>query len=104
MPDEKPEYRVYRARGGLLSRLLNRRESQRFRPLERRQGPAQPAGQAPRAGTATVEPPPREPGRAPEGPPREPTPPVAPLPPSPFTPYARQDMPEPSITSLAQSR
>jgi LCP family protein required for cell wall assembly len=72
MPDEKPEYRVYRARGGLLSRLLNRRESQRFRPLERAQRPTRPAGQGSRAGTATIEPPPRGPVRAPEGPPPEP--------------------------------
>jgi LCP family protein required for cell wall assembly len=72
MPDDKPEYRVYRARGGLLSRLLNRRESQRFRPLERGQRPPAPGGRPPRAGTATIEPPPRAPGEVPEGPPPEP--------------------------------
>ena len=35
MSDEKPEYRVYRARSGLLSRLLKRRDAERFRPLEK---------------------------------------------------------------------
>jgi LCP family protein required for cell wall assembly len=72
MPDEKPEYRVYRARGGLLSRLLNRRESQRFRPLERKHRGAEPGVPAGRRGAATVEPPPREPSRLQGGPPREP--------------------------------
>jgi LCP family protein required for cell wall assembly len=72
MPDEKPEYRIYRARGGLLSRLLNWRDSHRFRPLERRDRAPQPGTPAARQGTATVEPPPREPPRLPVGPPREP--------------------------------
>jgi LCP family protein required for cell wall assembly len=76
MPDDKPEYRVYRARGGLLSRLLNRREADRFRPLERRHRPPGPGIPASRPGTATVEPPPaappREPPRLPPEPGREP--------------------------------
>ena len=72
MPDEKPEYRVHRARGGLLSRLLNRRESQRFRPLERRNRPPEAGVPAARPGTAKVEPPPGAPPRLPVGPPREP--------------------------------
>src|SRR5437879_8366764 len=61
MPSEKPEYRVYRARPGLLSRLLNRREGQRFRPLERRHQPPGPGAPAARPGTATIEPPPAKP-------------------------------------------
>ena len=84
MPSDKPEYRVYRARPGLLSRLLHRRESERFRPLERGQDPEspQPGGPSNRAGTATVEPPPprerpspippKAPPREPAGPPGEP--------------------------------
>jgi LCP family protein required for cell wall assembly len=60
MPSEKPDYRVHRARSGLLSRLLNRRESERFRPLERGEAPGSRIPAA-RPGTATVEPPPREP-------------------------------------------
>ena len=54
MSSEKPDYRVYRARSGLLSRLLNRRESGRFRPLERNQ---EPSGQ----GVATADRPAVEP-------------------------------------------
>jgi LCP family protein required for cell wall assembly len=69
MPEEKPEYRVYRARGGLLSRLLHRRESERFRPPDERPGGAVPPG---RVGTATAEPPPREPPRLPPEPARDP--------------------------------
>jgi LCP family protein required for cell wall assembly len=72
MPDEKPEYRVHRARGGLLSRLLNRRESRRFRPLEGKHPPPEPGIPAARPGTATAEPPPREPLRLPGEPPGEP--------------------------------
>jgi LCP family protein required for cell wall assembly len=58
MPSEKPEYRVYRARSGLLSRLLNRRESARFRPLERK--PEQAGGGVATADRPAVEPRPRE--------------------------------------------
>jgi LCP family protein required for cell wall assembly len=60
MPSEKPDYRVHRARSGLLSRLLNRRESERFRPFEKGEAPGAraPGG---RPGTATIEPPPRGP-------------------------------------------
>jgi LCP family protein required for cell wall assembly len=74
MPSEKPEYRVYRARSGLLSRLLNRRESERFRPRERQHRQPEPGIPAARPGTATVEPPPRKPlrPRLPGEPPREP--------------------------------
>jgi LCP family protein required for cell wall assembly len=69
MPSEKPDYRVYRARRGLLSRFLNRREAERFRPPAAEERPA-----ATRPGAATVEPPPREPlaPRTPSGPPGEP--------------------------------
>jgi LCP family protein required for cell wall assembly len=74
MPDEKPEYRVHRARSGLLSRLLNRREAQRFDPLEKRHRPPEPGIPASRPGTATAEPPPHEPlpPSLPGEPPREP--------------------------------
>jgi LCP family protein required for cell wall assembly len=61
MPPEKPDYRVHRARSGLLSRLLNRRESERFRPLEQKQQPPGPGAPAARPGTATAEPPPARP-------------------------------------------
>ncbi len=60
MSPEKPDYRVYRARSGLLSRLLNRRESERFRPFERGSAPP-PGDRAGRPGTATLEPAPRGP-------------------------------------------
>jgi LCP family protein required for cell wall assembly len=82
MPPEKPEYRVHRARSGLLARLLNRREAERFRPLEKKHKPPEAGYPAARPGTATVERPPHEarpadvppvvPPRIPEGPPREP--------------------------------
>jgi LCP family protein required for cell wall assembly len=82
MPPEKPEYRVHRARSGLLARLLNRREAERFRPLEKKHKPPEAGYPAARPGTATVERPPHEarpadvppviPPRVPEGPPREP--------------------------------
>jgi LCP family protein required for cell wall assembly len=82
MPSEKPDYRVYRARSGLLSRLLNRRESERFRPLEKKHqppGPGIPASRHDyRPGLATAEPPAVEPRpheappRLPGEPPREP--------------------------------
>jgi LCP family protein required for cell wall assembly len=77
MPSDKPEYRVYRARGGLLNRLLHRRESDRFRPLEEGSRQAEPAPRTPagraagQGGAATLEPP----QRAPEAPPRAPAPP-----------------------------
>jgi LCP family protein required for cell wall assembly len=77
MPSEKPDYRVHRARSGLLSRLLNRRDSERFRPLERGEAPGSSVPTA-RPGTATVEPPPRGPRphdvprQLPGEPPREP--------------------------------
>jgi LCP family protein required for cell wall assembly len=77
MPSEKPDYRVHRARSGLLSRLLNRRESERFRPLERGQAPGAGVPGA-RPGSATAEPPPRGPrphdvpGTLPGEPPQEP--------------------------------
>ena len=72
MSSEKPEYRVYRARSGLLSRLLNRRESARFRPLERK---AEPGSSGPAVATAdrpAVQPRPHE------VPPRRPTAPREP--------------------------
>jgi LCP family protein required for cell wall assembly len=74
MPSEKPDYRVYRARPGLLSRLLNRRDTDRFRPLERKHQPPGPGVPAVKPGTATVEPPPLKPlpPRLPGEPPREP--------------------------------
>ena len=71
LSDEKPEYRVYRARSGLLSRLLKRRDAERFRPLEKQHRPPEAGYPAARPGTATVERPPAEP-RAPEVPPTAP--------------------------------
>jgi LCP family protein required for cell wall assembly len=48
MPREKPEYRVHRARGGLLSRLLYRREGKRFRaPSREEPQPAVPGAPVP---------------------------------------------------------
>src|SRR6476659_9026028 len=65
MAPDKPEYRVYRARRGILSRLLNRRDSARFDTLPR-EGEA---GPAPRNGgvPGTVEPPRRTLPRRPAG-------------------------------------
>ena len=74
MSSEKPDYRVYRARPGLLSRLLNRRESARFRPLERDR---EPQGPGSRAGVATADRPAVEP-RPHDVPPRLPTEPHEP--------------------------
>ena len=70
MPPEKPEYRVHRARSGLLARLLNRREAERFRPLEKKHQSPDAGYPAARPGTATVERPPQAP--PPEVPPRRP--------------------------------
>ncbi len=72
MSSEKPEYRVHRARPGLLSRLLNRREAQRFGPLGKEHQPPEPGIPAAKPGTATVEPPPPRQPRPPEVPPRLP--------------------------------
>jgi LCP family protein required for cell wall assembly len=71
MPREKPEYRVHRARSGLLNRLLYRRESRRFQapPREAERPPATtPAGRLREALQRRREPPPREPGAAPPAP------------------------------------
>ena len=74
MPEEKPDYRVYRARPGFLSRLFgrgdaaNRVERQRDRDLD---SIRQLSGRRSAAGTATPEAPPRVPG-APTYPPPEP--------------------------------
>jgi LCP family protein required for cell wall assembly len=54
MPDEKPEYRVYRARSGLLSRFLNRRDRERFE----RAGAPPPPGAPPRRAPRGAPPPP----------------------------------------------
>jgi LCP family protein required for cell wall assembly len=59
MAPDKPEYRVYRARRGFLSRLLNRRDGARFDTL-RADGEAPPP--PPRGGTGTVDRPPPERG------------------------------------------
>jgi LCP family protein required for cell wall assembly len=74
MPSEKPEYRVHRARRGLLSRFLNRRDERRFGSLERKHQPPEAGYPAARPGTGTIEPPPRGPAapRLPAGPPGEP--------------------------------
>jgi LCP family protein required for cell wall assembly len=78
MAPDKPEYRVYRARRGILSRFLNRRESARFETLRRgEEGGAPPQN----GGIGTADRPPGDrgprlprrdyrPGR--EGEPREP--------------------------------
>jgi LCP family protein required for cell wall assembly len=42
MAPDKPEYRVYRARRGILSRFLNRRESARFDTLRREEEGGEP--------------------------------------------------------------
>jgi LCP family protein required for cell wall assembly len=75
MPEEKPDYRVYRARPGFLSRLFgrgdtaSRLEQQRDRDLD---SVRRLSGRAP-AGTATPEAPPGAPPGAPTyPPPREP--------------------------------
>jgi LCP family protein required for cell wall assembly len=78
MSSEKPDYRVYRARPGLLSRLLHRRERARFRPLEKKHESLDPGVPDSRPGLATAERPPvaprlpELPPRFPEEPPREP--------------------------------
>src|SRR5687768_3129623 len=36
MPEDKPDYRVYRSRPGFLNRLFNRRDASRFKPGEDR--------------------------------------------------------------------
>src|SRR3954454_22558639 len=63
MAPDKPEYRVYRARRGILSRLLNRRESARFDTLRTEDGAAPPPGA--KGGLGTVPPPPEREGMLP---------------------------------------
>jgi LCP family protein required for cell wall assembly len=75
MPEEKPDYRVYRARPGFLSRLFgrddpaSRLERQREHDLD---SVRQLSGRRPAAGTAAPEAPPRVPGAPTYPPPREP--------------------------------
>jgi len=75
MPEGKPDYRVYRARPGFLSRLFgrgdpaSRLERQRDSDLD---SVRQLSGRRPAAGTATPEAPPGVPGAPTYPPPREP--------------------------------
>jgi LCP family protein required for cell wall assembly len=55
MAPDKPEYRVYRARRGILSRFLNRREGARFDTL-RRDGEGEPQPESSGVGTAYGQP------------------------------------------------
>jgi LCP family protein required for cell wall assembly len=76
MPDDKPEYRVYRARPGLLSRLFGRGDDEASR-LERQRDQdldsiRQLSGRRPAAGTIAPEAPPSRPGAPTYPPPREP--------------------------------
>ena len=69
MPDDKPEYRVYRSRPGFLSRLFNRRDASRFGAAGGPDRVRELSGDRPAPGTA-----------APEAPPAAPT--YPPLPPT----------------------
>jgi LCP family protein required for cell wall assembly len=78
MPDDKPDYRVYRSRPGFLNRLFNRREASRFgQPREDRV--RELSGDRPAAGTA-----------APDAPPAAPTYPPLPPPSVPREPWWRR--------------
>jgi LCP family protein required for cell wall assembly len=59
MPEDKPDYRIYRSRPGFLSRLLNRREAARFDQRERDlDSVRQLSGNRPAAGTVAPQAPP----------------------------------------------
>ena len=60
MPDDKPDYRVYRSRPGFLSRLFNRRDASRFGPPGSDRV-RELSGDRPAPGTAAPEAPPAAP-------------------------------------------
>jgi LCP family protein required for cell wall assembly len=76
MPDDKPDYRVYRSRTGFLSRFLGRREEREDPRVQQRDQALdsirQLRGRRATAGTAAPEAPPSAPTYPPAAPPREP--------------------------------
>jgi LCP family protein required for cell wall assembly len=73
MPEDKPDYRVYRARPGFLSRLLGRREAERFEQRDQDLNSIrQLRGAGPATGTVAREAPPSAPTYPPPTRPAEP--------------------------------